>query len=73
LAKRELDDKIVKFNQMLKNSDDPNDNLQALVDHLTEFTGASACYVGKVDKPIKGVKNGLLEDDNDQAHHIPGS
>jgi hypothetical protein len=58
---------------MIKNSDDLNDNLQSLVDHLAEFTGASACYVGKVEKPIKGVKDGLKEDENDQAHHIPGA
>ena len=58
---------------MIKDSDDLNDNLQFLVDHLAEFTGASACYVGKVDKPIKGVKEGLKEDENDQAHHIPGA
>ena len=58
---------------MIKNSDDPNDNLQALVHHLAEFTGASACYVGKVDKPIKGIKDGLREDENDQAHHIKDS
>jgi hypothetical protein len=44
-----------------------------LVDHLAEFTGASACYVGKVDKPIKGIKLGLKDDENDQAHHIAGS
>jgi hypothetical protein len=26
-----------------------------------------------VDKPIKGIKKGLLEDDNDTAHLIPGA
>lgn len=54
---------------MVKDSDDHNDNLQQLVDHLAEFTGASACYVGKVGKPIKPVG----EEENDMAHHIPGS
>lgn len=40
---------------------------------MTEFTGASACYVGFVTKPIKGIKNGLAEDADENAHHIVGS
>ena len=40
---------------------------------MAEFTGASASYIGYVTKPIKGVKAGLAEDDNDEAHNIPGA
>ena len=72
-AKKELDNKIADFNKKIKNSDDLNDNLQELVEHLAEFTGASACYVGKVDKPIKGIKDGLKEDDDENAHNIAGA
>jgi hypothetical protein len=57
----------------VNDSDDLNDRLQDLVDHLAEFTGASASYIGYVTKPIKGVKQGLAEDENDEAHMIPGA
>lgn len=50
-----------------------NDRLQDLVDHLKEFSGASASYIGYVTKPIKGIKNGLAEDADDTAHNIPGA
>ena len=50
-----MNDKIDKFNFEVDKSDDLNDQLQSLVDHLAEFTGATACYVGKIAKPIKGV------------------
>ena len=69
--KKALNDKIEEFRKKVKDSDDLNDRLQDLVDHITEFTGASACYIGYVDKPIKGVKKGLAEDANDTAHNIP--
>ena len=51
-------------------ADDLNDELQALVDHVAGFTGATAAYVGKVVRPIKGIKDGLREDDDDRAHII---
>lgn len=50
-----------------------NDNLPDLVDYIKDFTGATACYIGIVDKPIKGIKKGLLEDDDDTAHLISGA
>ena len=53
--KKKMNDKIDKFNFDVDKSDDLNDQLQSLVDHLAEFTGATACYVGKIAKPIKGV------------------
>lgn len=65
--------KRAAFYKRVAESDDLNDELQALVDHVAEFTGATAAYVGKVVKPIKGIKNGLPEDANDQAHHINGA
>jgi len=42
-----------------------------LVDHLHDFTGATAVYIGELTKPIKGFKDGLAEDDDDTAHIIP--
>jgi len=50
-----------------------NDNLQDLVDHISENTGATAVYIGKITKPIKGIKDGLAEDDDDTAHFIKGA
>ena len=52
--------------------DDLNDYLQELVDHVAENTGATAVYLGKITKPIKGIAEGLIkEDDNDEAHLMP--
>ncbi len=51
----------------MEKSDDLNDNLKDLVSHLTEFTAATACYIGKVGKPIKQeIKDSEYED----AHEI---
>jgi hypothetical protein len=51
----------------VEKSDDLNDNLTDLVSHLTEFTAATACYIGKVVKPIKqDIKDNEYED----AHEI---
>jgi len=44
-----------------------------LVDHIIENTAATAVYVGKITKPIKGFKDGLAEDDDDSAHVIRGA
>jgi hypothetical protein len=44
-----------------------------LVDHLHDFTGANAVYIGELTKPIKGFKDGLQEDDDDTAHIIPNA
>jgi hypothetical protein len=35
---------------------------------LEDFTGATAVYIGKLAKPIKGVSKGLQEDAVDDAH-----
>lgn len=63
--------KIKAFNDEVAASDDLADNLQSLVNHLHEFTGATSVYVGKLDKPIRGFSQGLAEDDDDEAHIIP--
>ena len=42
--------------------------MQDLTNHLEEFTGATAVYIGKLAKPIKGVSKGLAEDADDSAH-----
>ena len=65
-----MDDKIEAFRNKIKRSEDLNDNIQDLTDHLNEFTGASATYVGKITKPIK---TGLPEDAFDQDHLLPGA
>lgn len=44
-----------------------------MVDHLHDFTGATAVYIGELTKPIKGFKDGLAEDDDDTAHIIPNA
>ena len=71
VQEQEKQAKIDAFNTLVKGSDDLADNLQALVEHLHEFTGATSVYVGKLDKPIKGFSQGLAEDDDDEAHIIP--
>ena len=68
--KQKLENKILKFKEHIQGSEDLNDNLQDLVDHLQEFTCATACYVGKVDKPIKGISSGMREDEDEKAHLI---
>ena len=57
----------------MSSSDDLRDQLQGLVDHLHDFTGATAVYIGELTKPIKGFKDGLVEDDDDTAHIIPNA
>jgi uncharacterized membrane protein YcgQ (UPF0703/DUF1980 family) len=72
--KKKLDAKIEEFKKKVDDSEDLNDRLQDLVDHLAEFTGASASYIGFINKPIQGVKSGLLKEDaDDTAHNIAGS
>ena len=61
------------FKKKVKESDDLIDLLPELVQHLKEHTGATATYIGVVDKPIKGIKDGLEEDADDKAHLIPGA
>ena len=40
---------------------------------MFEFTGATAVYLGKVVKPIKGVSKGLREDASELSHIIDGA
>lgn len=68
--KKDMDAKIEDFRNKIKKSEDLHEDIQALTNHLQEFTGASATYVGKIVKPIK---TGLPEDANDQDHHLPGA
>jgi len=68
-----LEDKINAFKKKVESSEDLNDNLQDLADHLKEFTGATSCYIGKIAKPIKGVSEGMAEDDDEDAHLINGA
>ena len=55
----------------MQSSCDLNDQLQDLTDHLNEFTGATAAYVGKLTKPIKGVSGGMAEEATDEDHLLP--
>ena len=57
----------------MEESQDLNDNLQDLVDQISENIGAIAVFFGKITWPIKGIKDGLAEDDDDQAHIIRGT
>ena len=46
-----------------------NDQLQLLVDHLQDATGATAAYIGKLVAPKKPIQEG----DDDEAHIDDGS
>lgn len=73
-ARVEEDDqqRRIAFFAKTADCDDLNDHLQELVDHVAENTNATAVYLGKVTKPINGIAEGKLkEDDNDEAHVIP--
>ena len=61
-AKEALDYRIQLFRDKIKASSDPAEELQALVDHLHEFTGATSVYLGKIVKPIN---TDLAEDADD--------
>ena len=52
------------FQMRIAASMDLNDELQSLVDHLQENTGATAVYIGKLVSPKKQIS----DDDNDEAH-----
>ncbi len=60
----EKEAKRLAFWNKLKKSDDLNDNLQELVDHLNSFTESSAVYIGKLVPPKKAIN----DDDDDVAH-----
>ena len=64
-AKKTIDDELVQFKECIEKSEDLNDNLQQLVDHIGKHTNATACYVGKVVSPIKtGLKDDAFDDDH---------
>jgi len=54
-VKKQLDLTISQFKKKVEDCDDLNDLLPELVEHLAELTGATACYIGKVVKPIKKI------------------
>jgi len=68
--KAAMTEKIVQFTNQVERCDDLADELPQLANHLAEFTGATACYIGKIAKPIKGVSKGMREDQDDEAHII---
>ena len=69
-AKQAMNEKIAAFVSQVEKSDDLNDELQSLADHLAEFTGATACYIGKISKPIKGISQGMPVDGFDLDHLV---
>lgn len=62
--------KKTDFIQLVERSEDLYDHLQELLEHVAEQTGATAGYIGKVVKPIRGIRDGLPEDADDEAHII---
>ena len=58
------EEKQKKFETAVKESKDLQDQLQDLVDHLQDFTGATAVYIGKLVAPKKPIQEG----DDDEAH-----
>ena len=71
LNKEALNQKIIDFKKSVSECDDHYQMLQALVDHINEFTNASSTYIGSLQKPIKGLKQGLTEDEEEDSHIIP--
>ena len=47
--------------------------LSELVEYLNEFSGSTSTYVAKVCKPIKGISQGMQEDEDEDAHVIDNS
>jgi hypothetical protein len=45
--------------------------LQNLLNHVHNHSGSTAGYIGIVNKPIKGTREGLAEDAKENAHIIP--
>ena len=73
LEDQAAEEKRAAFFKAVEDSQDLNDQLQDLVDHVAENTGATAVYIGKVNRPIRGLRDGLGEGEDDQAHLIKGS
>ena len=58
------EEKQKSFEETVQSSLDLNDQLQLLVDHLQDTTGATAVYIGKLVAPKKPIEDG----DDDEAH-----
>jgi hypothetical protein len=56
--------KFNKFQEKINFSNDLNDQLQDLANHLQEFTHSTAVYIGKLVSP----KRPINEDDDENAH-----
>ena len=56
---------------MINHCQDLYGELQALMEHIYINTEATAGYIGVVNKPIKGTREGLPEVAKDNAHVIP--
>ena len=67
LKKKDLDDEIADFRNRVSISTDQTVLLDELSSHVAKFTGATACYVGKVDMPIK---KSTSDGDFDGSHVI---
>lgn len=63
------EDKKKKFILEVQEQHDLGDTLQRLADHTKEFTGATACYIGKLVAPKLPVGDG----DFDDAHVDAGA
>lgn len=61
---------IEEFKKACSKSDNLSDHLQDLANHLKEFTGAAACYIGKVTKPIKKLGSDPEDDVKDEDAHL---
>ena len=61
---RKKKESIEHFRQLVRESNDLENELQSLVDHMKDVTGSTAVYIGKVVNPKKKIKDG----DDDQAH-----
>ena len=78
VIQREKDQKVIEqrhldFNEKMMECHDMETMLQDLVEYLNEFTGSTSTYIAKVCKPIKGIRNGLGEDEDEDAHIIEDS
>ena len=58
------EEKQKSFEENVQSSLDLNDQLQLLMDHLQDTTGATAVYIGKLVAPKKPIEDG----DDDEAH-----
>lgn len=58
-----------RFVMEVNEQHDLADTLQRLADHIKEFTGSTACYIGKLVAPKKEVGDG----DFDDAHLDEGA